>query len=399
MRSPVRVRNVVGLLATVVLVAAAAPPGVPGPAREFKIGLLLPYSGVFARLGESMTQATEMYFESIGWTVAGRRLVLIKEDEGVPNTEVAVRKFRKFVDQDRVDLVTGVVSSGSLAALVDPIREARVITIISNAGFDGATREKRSPWLFRTSFTNWQIAAAQGEWAARNIGKRAVTLQADYQVGRDNVRAFKDTFEPAGGRVVEEIWYPLGTPDFAPYLGRVRLAMQNADLVYCFAAGADAIRLIRQWREFGMTGINITCNGFMIGDDILPVVGEAAVGMKGALAWISTLGYPENRKFVAEFKQRYGRTPDVYAAQAYETAIMIAEGLKKVNGDTADQQKFIAALRSVTFRGPRGPFKIDPQTNNIILTVYIYEVVKEGDAVVPRVLKVLTNWKDPGVTK
>ncbi len=202
MRSPVRVRNVVGLLATVVLVAAAAPPGVPGPAREFKIGLLLPYSGVFARLGESMTQATEMYFESIGWTVAGRRLVLIKEDEGVPNTEVAVRKFRKFVDQDRVDLVTGVVSSGSLAALVDPIREARVITIISNAGFDGATREKRSPWLFRTSFTNWQIAAAQGEWAARNIGKRAVTLQADYQVGRDNVRAFKDTFEPAGGRVV-----------------------------------------------------------------------------------------------------------------------------------------------------------------------------------------------------
>ncbi len=394
-----RLRGVVSLIAVVALVSAFASAGTSGPAREFKIGLLLPYSGVFARLGESMTQATEMYFESIGWTVAGRRIVLIKEDEGVPSTEVAVRKFRKFVEQDRVDLVTGVVSSGSLAALVDPIREARVITIISNAGFDGATREKRSPWLFRTSFTNWQIAAAQGEWAAKNIGKRAVTLQADYQVGRDNVRAFKDTFEPAGGRVVEEIWYPLGTPDFAPYLGRVRLAMQNADLVYCFAAGADAIRLIRQWREFGMTGTNIICNGFMIGDDILPVVGEAAVGMKGALAWISTLGYPENRKFVADFKQKYNRTPDVYAAQAYETAIMIAEGLKKVNGDTSNQQRFIEALRSVTFRGPRGPFKIDPQTNNIILTIYIYEVVREGDAVVPRVLKVLTNWKDPGVTR
>ncbi|MGQ0568854.1 MAG: ABC transporter substrate-binding protein [Armatimonadota bacterium] len=387
------------LCTVVILIGLAAPAARPAPAGDFKIGLLLPYSGVFARLGESMTHATEMYLESIGWTAGGRKIVLIKEDEGVPNTDVAVRKFRKFVEQDRVDMVTGVVSSGSLAALVDPIREAKVITVISNAGFDGATREKKSPWLFRTSFSNWQIGAAQGEWAAKNLGKRAVTLQADYQVGRDNVRAFKDTFEPAGGRVAEEIWYPLGNPDFAPYLARVRLAMQNADLVYCFAAGADAVRLIRQWREFGMTGTNIICNGFMIGDDILPVVGDAAVGMRGALSWISTLGYPENRKFVADFRQKAGRVPDVYAAQAYETAIFIADALKKVNGDTSDQKRLMDVMKTITFKGPRGPFKLDPETQNIVLTIYIYEIVQEGSGVAPRISKVITNWKDPGRTK
>lgn len=392
-------RGLVVLAAAIVMVALTAPAGHPAPAREFKVGLLLPYSGVFARLGESMTQATEMFFESIGWTAGGRRITLVKEDEGVPATDVAVRKFRKLVEQDRVDLVTGVVSSGSLAALVDPIREARVITVISNAGFDGATREKKSPWLFRTSFSNWQIAAVQGEWAAKTIGKRAVTLQADYQVGRDNVRAFRDTFEPAGGRIVEEIYYPLGTPDFAPYLARVRLAMQNADLVYCFAAGADAVRLVRQWREFGMSHIPITCNGFMIGDDVLPAVGEAAVGMRGALPWISTLGYPENRRFVAAFRQRFNRTPDVYAAQAYETAIFIAEALKKVNGDTSNQPRLIEVMRGITFKGPRGTFKLDPQTHNVILTMYIFEIVNEGGNVVPRVSRVITNWKDPGVTK
>lgn len=391
-------RMVVGYL-IIVLVGGTATMAASAPAPELKIGLLLPYSGVFARLGESMTQATEMHFESIGWTAGGRRITLIKEDEGVPATDVAVRKFRKLIEQDRVDLVTGVVSSGSLAAMVDPIRDAKVITVISNAGFDGATREKKSPYLFRTSFSNWQIAAAQGEWAAKNLGKRAVTLMADYQVGYDNIKAFKDTFEPAGGRVVEQVFYPLGTPDFAPFLGRVRLAMQNADVVYCFAAGADAVRLVRQWREFGMTGTPITCNGFMIGDDVLPVVGDAALGIKGALPWISTLGYPENRKFVAEFRQRFNRTPDVYAAQAYETAIFIAEALKKVGGDTRDQKRLMEAMKTVTFKGPRGTFKLDPQTQNVILTVYIFEIVQEGGGVAPRVSKVLTNWKDPGVTK
>jgi branched-chain amino acid transport system substrate-binding protein len=385
--------------AVVALLAGSATMATSAPASDLKIGLLLPYSGVFARLGESMTQATEMYFESIGWTAGGRRITLIKEDEGVPATDVAVRKFRKFVEQDQVDMVTGVVSSGSLAAMVDPIRDAKIITVISNAGFDGATREKKSPYLFRTSFSNWQIAAAQGEWAAKNLGKRAVTLMADYQVGYDNIKAFKDTFEPAGGRVVEQVFYPLGTPDFAPFLGRIRLAMQNADVVYCFAAGADAVRLVRQWREFGMTGTPITCNGFTIGEDVLPVVGDAAVGMKGALPYVSTLGYPENRKFVAEFKQKFNRTPDVYAAQAYETAIFIAEALKKVGGETRDQKRLMDAMKTVTFKGPRGTFKLDPQTQNVILTVYIFEIVHEGAGVAPRVSKVLTNWKDPGVTR
>ncbi len=396
---PYRLQWVLTLITLLVLSGLFAPVGQPAPMPDFKLGLLLPYSGVFARLGESMTQATELYFESIGWTAGGRKITIIKEDEGVPATDVAVRKFRKFVEQDRVDMVTGVVSSGSLAALVDPIREAKTITVISNAGFDGATREKKSPYLFRTSFSNWQIAAAQGEWAAKNLGKRAVTLHADYQVGYDNVKAFGDTYEPAGGRIVEKIFYPLGTPDFAPYLARVKLAMQNADVVYCFAAGADAVRLVRQWKDFGLTGTAITCNGFMIGDDVLPVVGDAALGMKGALAWISTLGYPENRKFVAEFKYRYNRTPDVYAAQAYETAIFIAEALKKVNGDTSDQKRLMDVMKTITFKGPRGTFKLDPQTQNIILTVYIFEIVQEGSGVVPRVSKVLTNWKDPGVTK
>jgi branched-chain amino acid transport system substrate-binding protein len=374
-----RFRWMTALTLAVVLIGLTAPSGRSAPTADFRIGVLLPYSGVFARLGESMTQAMELYFETVGWTAGGRKIVLIKEDEGVPSTDVAVRKFRKFVEQDRVDMVTGVVSSGSLAALVDPIREAKVITVISNAGFDGATREKKSPWLFRTSFSNWQIGAAQGEWAAKTLGKRAVTLHADYQVGYDNVKAFEDTFVPAGGRITEKIFYPLGTPDFAPYLARVRL--------------------VRQWRDFGLTGTPITCNGFMIGDDILPVVGDAAVGMKGALAYISTLGYPENKKFVAEYKYRYNRTPDVYGAQAYETAIFIAEALKKVNGDTSDQKRLMETMKGITFKGPRGTFKLDPVTQNIILTVYIFEIVQEGGNVVPRVSKVLTNWKDPGITK
>lgn len=392
------VRRVLTLLIALTLIGLTVPVR-SAPMQDFKLGLLLPYSGVFARIGDSMTQAMEMYFDSIKWTAGGRRIVLVKEDEGAPTPDVALRRFRKLVEQDHIDMLTGIFSSGSLGVLLDPIREGKLITVVANAGFDVATREKRSPYLFRTSFTNWQIAAAGGAWAAASLGKRAVSLVADFQGGYDNLNAFKATFGPAGGRVVTEITYPLGNSDFAPYLARVRQALQNADFVYCFGAGADAVRLVRQWKEFGMQAVPMICNGQAVGDDILPAVGDAAEGIHGTLHWVSTLGYPENRKFVADFRARYGRTPDAFGAQAYETAVFIAEALKRVNGDTTDQKRLMDSMKTITFKGPRGLFKLDPETQNIILTMYIFRVVREGDAIVPRVLKVITNWKDPGKTQ
>lgn len=391
-------QRILALLTAGVLIGLTIPAARSAPMPDFKLGLLAPYSGVFARIGESMTQAMEMYFDSIGWAAGGRRIVMIKEDEGAPTPDIAVRKFRKLVEQDHIDMLTGIFSSGSLGVLLDPIREAKLITVVSNAGFDVATREKRSPYLFRTSFTNWQIAAAGGAWAANTLGKRAVSLIADFQGGYDNLRAFKETFGPAGGRIVSEITYPLGNSDFAPYLARTRQAMQNADFVYCFGAGADAVRLIRQWKEFGMQTVPMICNGQAVGDDILPSVGDAAEGVYGTLHWVSTLGYAENRKFVAEFRARYGRTPDAFGAQTYETAVFIAEALKRVNGNTADQKHLMDTMKTITFKGPRGLFKLDPETQNIVLTMYIFRVVREGDAIVPQVLKVITNWKDPGKT-
>lgn len=375
---------------------APAPRAEQAAKPPLKIGILVPYSGVYSKLGESMTRAYELYFEEAGGKAGGRQIELVKEDEGDPQT--GLRKVRKLVEQDQVDMITGIVRSDVLAAVRDAVHEAKKILIVANAGADVVTREKKSPYIFRVSFTNWQIAASQGEVAARLFGKKAVTLNPDYQAGKDNVKGFRDTYEKAGGKILKEIYFPLGNADFAPYLAQVK--QLNPDVVYAFAAGSDAVRLVKQWKEYGLLGqIPIISNGFMVEEDVLAAVGADAVGHYSALSWAYSLDTPENKAFIEKFRKKYGVAPDVYAAQAYDAARLIVEAVNQVKGDTTNQAALMEALKKVTFRGPRGEFKLDPTTQNIILTMYIRQVQNVDGKPTNVVRETIKDWKDPGVTR
>lgn len=366
----------------------------PAAQPDFKLGVVLPYSGVYAQLGNDITDGMNLYFESVKNTAGGRKITLIKEDEEA-SPDVAVRKTKKLLEQDKVDMIAGYVSSAAAAAVRDVVHEAQVPTVIANAGADVLSRARKSPYIFRTSFTNWQVAAIQGKYAAEKLGKKAVTLQPDYQAGKDNVAAFRSTFEPAGGKIVKEIYAPLGNSDYAPYLAQIKA--ENPDFVYVFLAGSDAVRFTKQWAEYGLKDkIPVIANGFMVEEDVLPAQGEAAMGLLSALGWAYTVDNPENKEFVKAYEAKYNRRPSVYAVQGYETARFIVEALNKVNGDTANKQKLLEAMKGVTFKGPRGEFKLDPETQNIILTMYIRKVDKVDGKLTNKVLESTPNWKDPG---
>jgi branched-chain amino acid transport system substrate-binding protein len=361
-----------------------------------KIGLVLPYTGVYAELGNSITQAMELVFARENWTVAGRKIEMIKEDDEM-KPPVGVRKTEKLIDSDKVDILTGPVHSGILMGMRDKVHNSKTILIVSNAGADAISRERCSKWIFRTSFSNWQPCQPMGGWVAKNVAKEVFLIAPNYQAGKDMMGAFQETFTPAGGKVVAEDYPKLGETDYAPYLTKIR--QSGAKAVFAFFSGTDAVNFVKQYDGFGLKeGIRLTGAGFLTEPDVLPAQGKAALGTLTGHFYTPQLDNPVNVRFVKEFREKFGgKTPDGFACQGYDTAEVIVRALKAVNGNTQDKDKLVAAIAASEFDSPRGRFRFDPKTHNVIQPfIYIREVreIPGGLANVP--VDKVADVRDPG---
>jgi branched-chain amino acid transport system substrate-binding protein len=361
-----------------------------------KVGLVLPYTGVYAVLGESITQAMELVFGQENWTVAGRKIEMIKEDDEM-KPPVGIRKTEKLIDSDKVDILTGPVHSGILMGMRDKVHSSKTILIVSNAGADAISRERCSKWIFRASFSNWQPNQPMGGWVAKNVSKEAFLIAPNYQAGKDMLGAFKETFLPAGGKIVAEDYPKLGETDYAPYLTKIR--QSGAKVVYCFFSGTDAVNFVKQYDQFGLKQAAKLCGaGFLTEPDVLPAQGNAALGVITGHFYTPQLDNPTNKKFVADFKAKYGgKTPDGFACQGHDTAEVIVRSLKAVNGNTQDKDKLVAVIEKVEFESPRGHFRFDPKTHNIIQPfIYIREVREVSGGLDNVPIDKVANVADPG---
>jgi len=361
-----------------------------------KIGLLLPYSNVYAVLGESITDGLSLVFERAGWTVAGRRVELIKEDDEV-NPQVGLRKAKKLIESDGVDFLVGPVSSGVLAAIRDTVHQARQILIVANAGNDEISRDRCSRYILRASFSNWQPNAPMGSWVAAHVAKEAYLVAPKYAAGFDMMRAFKETFVAAGGKVVGEDYTPFPVnEDFAPFLTKINQAAPK--VVYAFFSGSQAVRFVRQYDEFGLRARSKLCGaGFLTESDVLPAQGQSALGIITGHLYSTLLDNPANKAFVRAFRAKYARTPDGFAVQGYDSAQVIAHGLTATGGDTRDKDRLLEALRGVEFDSPRGRFRFDPRTQNVIQPfIYVREVREVDGELANVVVDRIANVRDPG---
>jgi branched-chain amino acid transport system substrate-binding protein len=360
-----------------------------------KIGILVPYSDIYAALGESITAGMEMYFDSVNNSAGGRKIQLIKEDEGTKPDE-ALKKARKLVEQDQVDLVAGIVSSGVAAACRDYFDENQNILIIANAGANALTRKAKSKYIFRTSFSNWQPNWPLGTWAYANVGKKAIISVPDYAAGHDMEKAFMNSFQAAGGQVLKQQYTPfpnMGDP--APFI--TELANSGADFVYAFYSGGAAVTFVKAYGDFGLSGkLPLVCAGFAVEEDVLPAQGKAALGAKSGLHWALQLDNDVNKKFTADYKKRTDKDANVFAVQGYDTARLIVEAVNATKGDTSDKDKLVEAIGAVTFDGPRGTFKMDPDTHNVIQHIYIRDVQEVDKELHNVILKDMGGVTDPG---
>ncbi len=370
--------------------------GVPAvlAAGPVKVGLLVSYSKVYGQLGEDITNGMTLYFEGVNWMGGGRRITWIREDEEI-DPQVGVRKARKLIEADQVDLLTGIISTATAYAVRDMIHNSKTVLVVSNAGGNLLTRARKSPYIFRVSFTSWQVSNPFGKWFYNNVAREAALTAANYGFGTESIAAFKETFVAAGGKVLGEVLPPLNNTDYAPYIAQVQ--KMNPEGIYNFYSGSDAVRFIQQAAQYGlMKATRVTGAGFMVEQDVLPAEGENALGIQSPLHWALTLQNPENLAFTRAYKARFRRDASVFAMQGYDAARVIVEALNKTGGDTSDKDRLIEALAGVRFASPRGPFEFDPSTHNVIQTIYVRQVRQVGKDIANVVFDNLGRIADPG---
>ncbi len=359
-----------------------------------RIGVMNSFTGIFATLSETNWNGMQLYFDRIGWTVAGRKIELIKEDDQI-NPQIGLQKARKLVDSDRVDMICGPQASNVAMAMLNYIKQTKTFLVIHGAGVDAITWE-RIPYMFRTSLSVWQLSQTMGEWVYANLAKEALLAASDFVGGRDVIRSFREAFTKKGGKVLKEIYPPLGTADFSVYLTEMRAIAAPA--AYAFFPGTDAVRFVQQYAEQGLKAkTRLTGFAGLVDPSTFPAQGKAALGVLTATHYTDMLDNPENKQFVSEFRAKFKYYPDSYADYGFVAAQVIAESLKAVDGDVSDKDKLAEAMAKVSFNAPRGPFRFDPVTHNPIQNIYVTEAQESGGRIVNAVIATSKDVRDPGV--
>src|SRR5438067_2467685 len=387
-------RNVVVVAVVLALLTGPAPAQAP----PIKIGFITSLTGVAAQAAKDMVNGLTMYLDEIGYQMAGRKVELIVEDsQGRP--DVALSKLRKVVEHDRVHLVAGVLFGHLGYALAPKIEEYRIPGMITTAASDDLTQRLKYRWVGRTGWSSSQPSHPFGEYAAKTLGyRRVAVIASDYAFAWEVVGGFQKTFEESGGQIVQKLWVPLGAMDLSPYIARLK---RDADAVFTMVAGASTIQFFKQYQDAGLTGkIPLIGGGPAVDEALLPQMGDEALGVMTPLIYSAALDTPANRKFVKEYRAKFGKVPSYFSETNYTSGRWIAEAVKAVGGKVEDREAFLAALRKVEVPDAiRGPVKLDAY-GNPIQNVYIRKVERNKDGelqntVIVTVPAVSQFWKYP----
>jgi branched-chain amino acid transport system substrate-binding protein len=375
------------------LASSVGAPAVLAQTRApIRLGHLNSFTGGIAYAAEISLNAMNLYFDSINWTVAGRKIEVIKEDDQF-NPQVGLQKAKKLIESDKVDLLVGVQASNVALAVLNYMKQQKAFYVVSGAGTDAITWD-RYPYLFRTSISAYQLSLPMANYVYDHLGKEVVTTASDYAGGRDVIAQFKGPYLQRGGKVLKEIWPPLGTTDFSAYLTDIKSI--NPPVTYDFMPGADAVRFIQQYSEFGLKE-KMPLTGFTIIDSqTVKALGKSAIGIISALTYIDTVDNPESKAFNAAYQAKFNAAPDLFADYGYVAAKALDEALKMTDGDASNKDKLAEAMSRLQFKAPRGPFRMDPATHNPIQDIYICQVIEKDGGISTKILGTSKDVTDPG---
>lgn len=382
-----RRRFIQGAVAGAAITAFAPSRFAIGGTAKVKVGILLPYSGTYAFLGEKITAAMKFAIAQAGGKLGGRDIEFVQLDSEAKPPK-ATENTNKLITGENVDFLVGPVHSGVAMAMAKIAREENVITIVPNAGANQLTGPLCAPNIFRTSFSNWQPSFPSGKVVYDDGHRNVVTMAWNYGAGKQALGGFSQGFEDAGGKIVKQILTPFPKVEFQAYL--TEIAALKPDAVFVFYAGGGAIKFVKDYAASGLKDkIPLYSSGFLT-EGTLKAQGAAAEGIKTTLHYSETLDNPANRIFRPAFEKATGKSADVFAVQGYDTGLLLLQAMNAVKGDTGAQKEIITAMENAVIDSPRGKWTFSA-AHNPIQDFYLRQVVDGQNKVLGIAHKALSD--------
>jgi branched-chain amino acid transport system substrate-binding protein len=340
-------KRIAGAIGLPILALAALAAG-PAHAQTLKIAVIATLSGPQATLGEQIRDGFQLGVDQAGGKLGGVPTdVTVLDDELKP--DVAVTKIRGYLESSHAQFVVGPVFSVVKAAIARPVTAAGAFLISPNAGLSNFAGKDCNKDIFVTSYQNDQPHSVSGQFATDQGYKRMFLIAPNYQAGRDALTGFKSKFH---GDIVAEDYVPLNQMDMQSEIAKI--ADAKPDAVFVFLPGGLGINFVKQYKQAGLDKIPVLST-FTVDESTLPAQGDAAISFYSGTNWAPNMGNPASRAFVAAFEAKYHYVPGTYAAQAFDTANLIASAVAKAG--PADHDKLRAELEKADFTSVRGAFK------------------------------------------
>jgi branched-chain amino acid transport system substrate-binding protein len=381
------------LAAVIVLAASAAGIAPAGAEGTVKIGLIMAYTGQFADTAAQMDNAIKLYIKQHGDTVAGKKIVLIRKDTGGPDAAVAQRLARELVTRDGVDILAGFTLTPEALGAAAVSADAKKFMVDMNAATSIVIT--KSPYMVRTSLTIPQLQEAFGAWAYKSGIRKVYTMVSDYGPGIDAEGAFQRGFKQAGGQVIGSVRFPVANPDFSAFVQAAKDAKPESIFIW-LPGGAQPAAIAKALTQRGIDPkkTKILGQGEIAEDEARASMGDAGLGIITVYHYDHNHQSAANKAFVDAYNADYGRNPNVYSVGGWDGMHVIYETLKKTGGKT-DGESLIAAAKGMKWESPRGPVMIDPETRDIVQTVYIRRIEKAGSGTLNVEFDKIENVKDP----
>jgi branched-chain amino acid transport system substrate-binding protein len=339
--------------------------------EPIKLGFVYLLSGRVAYFGMIAKQGAELAIDELNRAggINGRKVVATFVDsQGKP--EVAGKAVKKFVEQDKVDAVLGIISSGVAAAVAPEMKKLKVPLIITVAMTPSVTGKLCNRYTFRVGWNIDYNAKSAAQLAAAEKARKWTTIGPNYRFGYESWELFEKYLKPLQPNVVfapkaETIFESMATTDWTPHIKKI--IDSGADGVLVSLYGGNAIDFVRQGNEMGFFDGSRKIF-FTIASTMEVFVGlgsEMPAGLwVGSGYWFQATSNPANKVFVDAYQKRYRTPPSWVSEGSYSGVMAYAKAAEKAGA--VDKEKVVEALEGLTFEGPAGKFTIRPDNHQAI---------------------------------
>ena len=370
--------------------------------KVIKIGAMYPMTGRAGLYGKDSVAAAEMAIDEInnGGGVAGYKIDATFTDSKV-KPAYAVRVAKRYINEDKVNFLFGVVSSGVGLAVTEISKQNKVIFVGTDHASTRLTVDNFQPYYFRVSNNTFQSMAAGAlylkELQKTKPWKTVAFIGPDYAYGHSQFDELKYNLDRYGVKykMVGEYWPKIYTPDYTAFI--TAILKDKPDVLVLGFWGGDTVAFIKQAQAYGLLEKSIICHPDAGGNYELMSAMEEELPNGLILSARHHNNWPDtelNRKFVQEFKKRTGRYPTYAAEGAYAGIHFIAKAVEKV-GNPDDTEALIKAMETMKLQLPEDPegftSYMRPETHQIT-QVQVIGVTAPNDKY-PPAKRMLTDWK------